>query len=162
MSENFFRKSCRLWENILKCGEAREVTDENKIWCMQLAYSISKATGAQVPTHTYTPTHLCMHARARTKICNSSYSFTPTIVSWTRFIITLHVLYLYLFVSYYCTKIKYLFMKFPDTNLLFSCIKPSIVPYPVALRDEERKKTDRRFFRLLHNIRSQREIIAEC
>jgi len=25
----FFRKSCRLWDNVEKCGAAREATDDN-------------------------------------------------------------------------------------------------------------------------------------
>jgi len=36
-SLTYFRKSCRLWDNVEKYGRDGQVTDDNKIWCMRLA-----------------------------------------------------------------------------------------------------------------------------
>ena len=49
-SVTFFRKSCRLWDNVEKYSGAREVTDDNRKWSLRLACWISKVTRA--PTHT--------------------------------------------------------------------------------------------------------------
>jgi len=35
----FFRKSCRIWGNVEKCGRARQATDDN-IWHMRSACCI--------------------------------------------------------------------------------------------------------------------------
>jgi hypothetical protein len=43
-SITFFRKSCRLWDNVEKYGTARQATDDNKIRRMRFACSITKAT----------------------------------------------------------------------------------------------------------------------
>jgi len=41
---NFFlRKSYRLWDNVGKCGRARQDTGDNKIRCMRNPYQIPKA-----------------------------------------------------------------------------------------------------------------------
>ena len=40
----FFRKSCRLWENLEKCGRAGQTTDDNTIECLRFACWITKAT----------------------------------------------------------------------------------------------------------------------
>ena len=39
-----FRKSCHLWDNVEKCGTARQATDENIIRRMRFACRITKAT----------------------------------------------------------------------------------------------------------------------
>ena len=44
MSNNFFRKSCRLWDNAGKYRRARQATDDNIIWHMRNACWITKAT----------------------------------------------------------------------------------------------------------------------
>jgi hypothetical protein len=44
----FFRKSCRLWDNVEKYGTARQATDDNIIRRMRFACWITKATD----THT--------------------------------------------------------------------------------------------------------------
>ena len=43
-SITFFRKSCRLWDNVEKYGTARQATDDNIIRRMRFAYWITKAT----------------------------------------------------------------------------------------------------------------------
>jgi hypothetical protein len=43
-SITFFRKSCRLWDNVEKYGTARQATDDNKTGSMHTACWISKAT----------------------------------------------------------------------------------------------------------------------
>jgi hypothetical protein len=68
-SITFFHKSYHLWDNVEKCGEAREATDDNKIWRMRVACWISKATRAHAPAHAHAPerphTHACTHTRTR-------------------------------------------------------------------------------------------------
>jgi hypothetical protein len=44
----FFRKSCRLWNNVVKYCTAWQATDDNIIWHMRIACWINKATN----THT--------------------------------------------------------------------------------------------------------------
>jgi hypothetical protein len=44
MLEKFFRKLCRLWDNVEKCGRAGQVTDASIIERMPFACWISKAT----------------------------------------------------------------------------------------------------------------------
>jgi hypothetical protein len=43
----FFRKSCRLWDNVGKYGTARQATDDNIIRRMRFACWITKATDAR-------------------------------------------------------------------------------------------------------------------
>jgi hypothetical protein len=43
-SKTFFRKSCRLWDNVEKFGRARQATDDNIIRRMRFACWITKAT----------------------------------------------------------------------------------------------------------------------
>jgi hypothetical protein len=43
-SITFFRKSCRLWDNVEKCGTARQATDDNITRRMRFACWITKAT----------------------------------------------------------------------------------------------------------------------
>jgi hypothetical protein len=43
-SITFFRKSCRLWDNVEKYGTARQATDDNIIRRMRFACRITKAT----------------------------------------------------------------------------------------------------------------------
>jgi hypothetical protein len=40
---NFFHKSCRLWDNVEKYGTARQATDENMIWHMRIVLWVTKA-----------------------------------------------------------------------------------------------------------------------
>ena len=56
----FFRKSCRLWENVGKYGGATEAADDNMATRYML---INKATRAQAHACTRAPTP---HARRRT------------------------------------------------------------------------------------------------
>ena len=59
----FFRQSCRLWDNVEKCGRTVQATDDNTIRSIRFLCWISKATH----THTHTHTHTL-------RICNT-YSF---------------------------------------------------------------------------------------
>jgi hypothetical protein len=43
----FFRKSCRLWDNVEKYGRARQATDDNIISRMRFACRIPRATDTQ-------------------------------------------------------------------------------------------------------------------
>jgi hypothetical protein len=45
---NFFRKSCRLWNNLEKNGKAKQVTDSNMMKCMRFAYWIGNSTGTHM------------------------------------------------------------------------------------------------------------------
>jgi hypothetical protein len=38
-----FPKLCCLWDNVKKCGRARQATDDNTVWCMHFACWIIKA-----------------------------------------------------------------------------------------------------------------------
>jgi hypothetical protein len=57
----FFRKSCRLWDNVEKYGTAGQATDDNIIRRMRFACWITKTTDtrarARAHTHTHTHTH---------------------------------------------------------------------------------------------------------
>jgi hypothetical protein len=70
-SATFFRKSCRLWDNVEKCGWAREAADDN----MAARYTlIGRATRGQAiasaPAPTVTRARTLMHSptRAHTNI----------------------------------------------------------------------------------------------
>ena len=60
----FFRKSCRLWDKVEKCGGAREAT-----WQDSTAHS------------------RCMQTQR--EICNTYCLFTAAMISWTRLSVTL-------------------------------------------------------------------------
>jgi hypothetical protein len=77
-SITFFRKFCRLWDNVEKYGRARQATDDNIIRRMHFACWITKA----IHTHTHTHTH---------RICNTYCFSTTTIVTRTRLNVTLYV-----------------------------------------------------------------------
>jgi hypothetical protein len=61
-SITFFRKLCCLWDNVEKCGGAREATNDDTIWRLRVACWISKGTCTHTPTRLGTRTH--------TQICN--------------------------------------------------------------------------------------------
>jgi len=44
MFNNFFRKSCHLWDNVEKCCRAGQVTDDNITRCVHIACWLPKAT----------------------------------------------------------------------------------------------------------------------
>ena len=48
----FSRRSCRLWDNVEKCGGAREATNYVTTWRIQVACWISKATRTHARVHT--------------------------------------------------------------------------------------------------------------
>jgi len=68
----FFRKSCRLWENVEKCGTARQATDTNIERRMRYAFWIIKSAD----THTH-------------GIYKTYYFSTETTVTRKRLIVTL-------------------------------------------------------------------------
>jgi hypothetical protein len=80
-------KLCCLWDNVEKCGRARQATDYNIIQCMHFACWITKATDTL-------------------KMCNNYCFSTATAVLWTclnvMFICTLPVLYFSVFHWMYC------------------------------------------------------------
>ena len=41
---NFFRKSCSLWDNVEKCGSVREAADSSVMWLMRIAFWLPKST----------------------------------------------------------------------------------------------------------------------
>jgi hypothetical protein len=41
---NFFRKSCRLWDNVVKFRRGRQAIGDNKIWHLSFTCWINKAT----------------------------------------------------------------------------------------------------------------------
>ena len=69
MSSNFSpRKSCHLWDNVKKCGGAREAKNDDKLWLMRVACWINKATRPRTCTcsRAGAPTHPHTHVQART------------------------------------------------------------------------------------------------
>ena len=64
MFSKVFRKSCRLWDNVEKCGGAIRATDDVRIWRIRAVCLTSKATWTHA--HDYAPGH--MHVRALTHI----------------------------------------------------------------------------------------------
>ena len=53
----FFLKSCRLWRNVEKYGEAREATNDVTIWRKQVAYWISKYKQGYMHVREYPRVH---------------------------------------------------------------------------------------------------------
>ena len=68
-SVTFFRKSCRLWDNVEKCFGTRRAADDNMAHARE--WWISKTTQAQehalarAHTHTHVRTHARSHTHAR-------------------------------------------------------------------------------------------------
>jgi len=50
----FYRKSCRLWDNVEKYCREGQTTDGNIIRSMRLACWVTKATDTHTHTHTHT------------------------------------------------------------------------------------------------------------
>ena len=63
-----FRKSCRLWDNVEKYGEARGDTDDVSMWRILVACWISKATCTHPHAHAHAPGHV--RTRTHTQVCN--------------------------------------------------------------------------------------------
>jgi hypothetical protein len=79
-SVTFFRKSCRLWDNVEKYGRAGQDTDGNMAWRVRFGCWINKATD----THTHT-------VSLSLRICNIYCFSTAKMVARTRLNVTLHV-----------------------------------------------------------------------
>jgi hypothetical protein len=92
ISNFFFRKPCRLWDNVEKYGKAREATDDDTIWCVRFACWISKTTRAHAHAHAYAPghPHARMSARIHRQVRNTSCFYTATMVPWTRLNVMLY------------------------------------------------------------------------
>ena len=89
-----FRKSCRLWNNVEKCDGAREAINGDTMGRIRVVCWISTVTRKHSRVHTNAPgqTHAYTRARTHRQICNTYCFSTATMVSWTRLIVTLHVL----------------------------------------------------------------------
>ena len=93
-SVTFFRKSCRLWDNVEKCGWAREAADDN----MAARYTLigraprgQAIASAPAPTVTHARTIMHSPTRAHTRICNIYCFSKATMVSWTCLSVMLYV-----------------------------------------------------------------------
>jgi hypothetical protein len=77
----FLWKSCRLWDNVEKCGGAREATYDLTTWRIWFAYWISKATRVQAHARAraLTTTDVYIHT-----VYNTYCFYTVTVVTWTR------------------------------------------------------------------------------
>jgi len=64
-SGNFFRKWCRLWDNVETCSRARRDTDDSIIWRMRSACWITKATSthSEYVRHIALPLHQWLQER---------------------------------------------------------------------------------------------------
>ena len=75
-SITFSRKSCRLWDNFEKFGGTRGATNDDKIWYLNGACWISKATRAHAHAHaheagqTHTRTQECERTHKQTNVLN--------------------------------------------------------------------------------------------
>ena len=90
MFNNFFQKSCRIWENVEQCGGDRGATNDVTIWRISFACSISKCTRSHKRAHAHAPlqTHACTHTH--TYIFNT-YCFSAILISQTRVSIALYL-----------------------------------------------------------------------
>jgi hypothetical protein len=65
MFNNFFRKSCPLWDNVEKYGGTRGATNDVTIWRIRVACWLSRTACTHKPTrlgmraHTHTLTQIC-------------------------------------------------------------------------------------------------------
>ena len=87
----FFRESCRLWDNIEKYGGASRATNDFTVWCIWVAWWISKATCTNMRAHAHTSERTRARARAHTQICRTYCFSTATIGTWKRLDVTLYV-----------------------------------------------------------------------
>jgi hypothetical protein len=71
--DNFFPKSCCLWDNVEKYGRVGQATDDSITWRMRLACWIPKATNTDSQ-------HVTINVS------------TSTMAAWTRLSVTLYVL----------------------------------------------------------------------
>ena len=86
MLNTFFRKSCHLWDNVLKWGRAGQATDDSIIRRMCFAYFITKAT------HTHTCNMqilLLFHSKCVYAITPQYYVISTLPVSFSLFFLLL-------------------------------------------------------------------------
>ena len=76
----FFRKSCRLCDNVEKCGGAREATIDVTIRRIRVAYWISKATCTHAHAHAHAPGQPYSRACPYRQICNTYCSSTAIMI----------------------------------------------------------------------------------
>jgi hypothetical protein len=65
----FFRKSCRVWDNVGKKGGAREAADENITWHMRFNLGFKRS---RTRKHTHAPTRAHTHAERCDACCFST------------------------------------------------------------------------------------------
>jgi hypothetical protein len=98
-STTFFRQSCHLWDNVEKRGEAkgRRWQYGGALRAGLVRLHVRKHTPAPVHqylhshTHQRARTHTHTHTHTRIEMCNTYCFSTATVVSWTRFSVTLYV-----------------------------------------------------------------------
>jgi hypothetical protein len=61
MSNNFLRKSCRLWDNLVKFGRNRQAGHRRQYNMANALCMLRLQTDRQTDTHTHTHTHLHTH-----------------------------------------------------------------------------------------------------
>jgi hypothetical protein len=85
-SITFYRKSCRVWDNVEICCGARETKNDDTIWRIRVACWIIKVTRIYALAQRHT------HEHANRQIRNNSYCFhMATMVTRTRLNVTLYV-----------------------------------------------------------------------
>jgi hypothetical protein len=91
-SVTFFRISCRLWDNVEKCGRAVESTNDNTIWRMRVAFCVTKATRWHSHADAHAPVHTHARVRSHRQIYNIYYSSTATMIRKRASLLLLHTL----------------------------------------------------------------------
>jgi hypothetical protein len=98
MFSNFFRKLCRLWDNVEKSIRDTNATTGNTIWRIRVTYLIMKSTCAVARAHSHATGNISTHTstkhvRMRTsrEICSVYLFSTATLVSQKRLNVTLYV-----------------------------------------------------------------------
>jgi hypothetical protein len=84
MFDNFFRKSCHLWNNVEKCGGAWEATDDNTRRRIRFACWMTKA---RIHIHTYNVSYICFfHGNNRYAKAPQCYIIVPCLSCWFFFV----------------------------------------------------------------------------
>ena len=83
LRRNLYRKQKHILCSI-KCGEARETADDEKIWRMRVACYISKATLAHAHTHSHAPSHPQTRAHREMRCSTRTVSRTRLNITFIR------------------------------------------------------------------------------
>ena len=84
MFSNFLEKSCRLWDNIEKCGGARKVTAVT-VWRIRVACWINKTTCTRIRTRAHAQTRACAHTQSYNIYCFSTATMIRQRASMLRY-----------------------------------------------------------------------------